>query len=75
MITNPRIEVGDVDYSKLSRTLRFKVAANSESIQMVEDICGRSDMTMEEVAAEMGKLLEKVILLDYSRGGHRIKYD
>ena len=75
MITNPKIEVGDVDYSKLSRTLRFTVAANSNSIQMLEDICGRKDMTMEEVAAEMGKLLQTAIQMSYTRGGMRIRYD
>ena len=75
MITNPRIEVGDVDYSKLSHTLRFRLAANSNAVQMIEDICGRTDMTMEEVAAEMGKLLQSAIQMNYHRGGMRIKYD
>ena len=75
MITDPKIEVGDVDYSKLSHTLRFKVAANHNAIQMVEDICGRSDMSMEEVAAEMGKLLQSAVLINSNRGGRRIKYD
>ena len=75
MITDPKIEVGDVDYSKLSRTLRFKVAANSNAVQMIEDICGRSDMSMEEIADEMGKLLEGALRTHYHRGGMRIKYD
>ena len=75
MITDPKIEVGDVDYSRLSHTLRFKLAANSNAIQMIEDICGRTDMTMEEVAAEMGKLLQTAIQTNYHRGGMRIKYD
>ena len=75
MITNPKIEIGNVDYSKLSHTLRFKVAANSDSIKMIEDICGRSDMTMEEVAVEMGKLLNSALFINYHRGGNRIKYD
>ena len=75
MITNPRIEVGDVEYSKLSHVLRFTVAANSPSVQMIEDICGRTDMTMEEIAAEMGKLLQTAIQMNYTRGGMRIKYD
>ena len=35
-----------------SRMLRF-TAANHNAIQMVEDICGRTDMSMEEIAAEM----------------------
>ena len=75
MITNPKIEVGDVEYSKLSHVLRFTVAANTNSIHMIEDICGRKDMTMEEIAAEMGKLLRSAILMNYSRGGMRRKYD
>ena len=74
MITNQKIEVGDVEYSKLSHVLRFTVAANSESIRTIEDISGRTDMSMEEVAAEMGKLLESAIRIHYNRGGMRIKY-
>jgi hypothetical protein len=75
MITNPKIETGDVEYSKLSHVLRFTVAANSNAIEMVEDICGRSDMTMEEIANEMGKLLQTTIHTTYHRGGMRIRYD
>mgnify|MGYP003140154377 CR=1 FL=1 len=75
MITNQKIEVGDAEYSKLSHVLRFTVAANSDAIRTVEDICGRTDMTMEEVAAEMGKLLQSAIQMNYHRGGMRINYD
>jgi hypothetical protein len=75
MITNPKIETGDVEYSKLSHVLRFTLAANTNAIQMVEDICGRSDMSMEEVAAEMSKLLQTAISNNYHRGGMRLKYD
>ena len=75
MITNPKIEVGDVEYSKLSHTLRFTVASNYNAVQMIEDICGRKDMSMEEVAAEMGKLLQTAIQMNYTRGGMRIRYD
>ena len=75
MITNPKIEVGDVDYSKLSHVLRFTVAANHNAIQMVEDICGRADMSMGEIAAEMGKLFQAAIVTNYHRGGLRRKYD
>ncbi len=75
MITNPKIETGDAEYSKLSHVLRFTVAANSAAIQMVEDICGRTDMSIEEVAAEMSKLLEMAIHTNYHRGGMRRKYD
>ena len=75
MVTNPKIEVGDVEYSKLSHVLRFTMAANNNSIQMIEDICGRKDMSMEEIAAEMGKLLQTAIQMNYTRGGMRIRYD
>ena len=75
MITNPKIEVGDVEYSKLSHVLRFTIASNSNAIQMIEDICGRTDMSMEEIAAEMGKLLQTAIQMNYTRGGMRIRYD
>ena len=75
MITGSKIEVGDVDYSRLSQTLRFKVAANHNAIKMIEDICGRTDMSMEEIAAEMAKLLQTAITTNYHRGGIRIKYD
>ena len=75
MITNQKIEVGDVEYSKLSHVLRFTVAANSHAVRTIEDICGRTDMTMDEVASEMGKLLQTAIQMNYHRGGMRIKYD
>ena len=75
MINNQKIDVGDVEYSRLSHVLRFSVAANSDAIRTVEDICGRSDMSMEEIAAEMGKLLQAALHTNYHRGGMRIKYD
>ena len=75
MITNQKIDVGDVQYSRLSGMLRFTVAANAETVQTVEDITGRTDMTFEEVAQELGKLLSTAIQINYSRGGLRRKYD
>ena len=75
MITNQKIDVGDVTFSRLSQTLRFTIAANLETIQTIEDITGRSDLTPEELAEEMGKLLHNAIQTNYSRGGMRIHYD
>jgi|TARA_A100001515_G_scaffold109766_2_gene90644 hypothetical protein len=75
MIIDPKIEIGDIDYSKLSDALRFKVSANGNAVQMVKDICGRPDMSVEEVALEMAKVLESAITIHYHRGGRRIKYD
>ena len=75
MITNQKIEVGDVAYSRLSQTLRFTVAANASTIQTIEDICNRNDMTMEEIAHHMGELLDQAVFQHYTRGGLRRKYD
>jgi RNA 3'-terminal phosphate cyclase len=75
MITNQKIDVGDVSFSRLSQTLRFTLAANLETIQTIEDITGRTDMSAEEVAEELAQLLSRAIQTHYSRGGMRIKYD
>ena len=75
MITNQKIEIGDVEYSKLSHVLRFTVAANHETIRTIEDIAHRNDMSMEEIAHHMGELLHGAIQTHYNRGGLRRKYD
>ena len=75
MITNQKINVGDVEYSKLSHVLSFTVAANMSAVETVEDICQRTDMTMDEIAKEMGQLLHQTIISNYNRGGMRRKYD
>ena len=69
------IEVGDVEYSRLSKQLTFKVVCNTDAILATEDSMFQpTDLTMED-AAEMGKKLQRVIYSDYSRGGMRIRYD
>ena len=75
MITNQKINVGEVEYSKLSHTLKFTVEANLSAITTVEDICGSRDMAVEEIAKEMGKLLHQAIITNYNRGGMRRRYD
>mgnify|MGYP003135972862 CR=1 FL=1 len=75
MINNQKIDVGDVEYSRLSHVLRFSVAANSAAIRTIEDIVGKNDMTMEEIATEMGKVLEHAIRMNYTRGGMRRRFD
>ena len=75
MIINQKIEVGDVEYSKLSRVLRFTVAANDETIRTIEDIAHRNDMSVEEIAHNMGEILRTAIQTHYNRGGLRRKYD
>ena len=75
MINNQKIDVGDVEYSRLSHVLRFSVAANSDAIRTIEDIVGRNDLSMEEIAQEMGKILEQAIRMNYTRGGIRRRFD
>ena len=75
MITNQKINVGEVEYSKLSHTLKFTVEANLSAITTVEDICGSRDMSVEEIAKEMGQLLHQAIISNYNRGGMRRGYD
>jgi hypothetical protein len=75
MINNQKIDVGDVEYSRLSHVLRFSVAANSDAIRTIEDIVGKKDLSMEEIAQEMGKILEQAIRMNYTRGGIRRRFD
>ena len=75
MINNQKIDVGDVEYSRLSHVLRFSIAANSDAIRTIEDIVGKNDLSMEEIAKEMGKILEQAIRMNYTRGGVRRRFD
>ena len=75
MITNQRIEMGDVEYSRLSGALTFKVPLNQEAVQTVEDIAGSTTLTPKEIASEIVVLLENAIQTNYHRGGLRRKYD
>ena len=70
-MNNHIVEAGDVHYSKLTHVLSFKIACNAEAIRMVEDIAHRNDMTSEEIAEEMRKLLEQAIYMSYHRVGLR----
>jgi hypothetical protein len=69
------VDIGDVRYSKLTHTLTFTVACGPETIRLVEDIAHRNDMTPEETATEIQKILHTAIYLNYHRGGRRMKYD
>ena len=70
-----QIETGDVEYSKLSKLLRFTVVCNMDSILAVEDTAGDTNMSMEQIAKEMGKILEQAIRMNYTRGGIRRRFD
>ena len=75
MMKNSLVEIGDVRYSKLTHTLTFTVACGPETIRLVEDIANRGDMTPEQTAGEVKKILHSAIYLNYHRGGRRIRYD
>lgn len=68
------VDIGDIRHSRLTHTLSFTVACSPEAIRMVEDFAGRNDMTAEETAEELRKVLETGIFTNYHRGGLRIKY-
>jgi hypothetical protein len=70
------IEAGEVEHNKLTNQLTFKIACNMDAILATEDTMMYSDqVSMEEIANEMAKKLERMIYTDYHRGGRRIKYD
>ncbi len=70
------IEAGDIEYNKLTKQLTFTVACNMDAILATEDTMMYPDqVSMEEIASEMAKKLQRMIHMDYTRGGMRIKYD
>jgi predicted DNA-binding protein YlxM (UPF0122 family) len=75
MITNQKIEVGDIQYSRLSGALNFTVSLNQETVKTIEDIAGSTDLSLREIAEEVTKLLQAAIHTNYHRGGMRRKYD
>ena len=74
---NILVEAGDVEYSKLSRQLKFTVVCNMDSILAVEDTAGDTNMSMEKIAEEMASKLKRSILSDYARRNFpsRPRYD
>ena len=75
MTMNHKINVSQVTYSPMSQALRFHIEANAGAMLMIEDIYGRNDMSVEEMAKHMGELLERCLMTEYHRGGLRRKYD
>ena len=76
------IEVGDIEYSKLSKQLAFKVVCNMDAILATEDsMLKPADSTMEEVAVEMGKAdlcsheCARVCFPGFDRNSYGTRYD
>ncbi|HAW79722.1 MAG TPA: hypothetical protein DCX27_08415 [Balneola sp.] len=68
-----KVEVGDVDYSELSETLKFTVVLNKTAIDcIIETLFTSRDMvTNEEVALAAADALNRGIAMDVTRGGMR----
>jgi len=64
------INVWDAEHSKLSKTVSFKVVCDQEIIDLVKAITYKDELTIDQVAAELGSLLEGAIHMNLPRS-HR----
>ena len=68
------IEVGDVQYSALSKQLTFKVACNFDAVMLKEEsMVGKENPTSQEIAEEMATKLKRCIMSDHTLGGFKIR--
>lgn len=65
------IEVGDVRHSRLSGGLTFTVSCDARVLDLLKEIVHNDEATPEALAEECRDLLERKIMIDYTRGGHR----
>jgi hypothetical protein len=68
---NNLVTVDGHSYSKLSHSLQVTVTLNATAIRMVEDVMRDNSSDMEAVSRELGTMLHRVILSDYTYGGMR----
>ena len=66
------VSVWDTEYNVLSKSLSFKVTCSPEVLELVGEITRRDDLTPEEIALELGVLLERSIHLNLPRT-HRFR--
>lgn len=64
------ISVWDANHNKLAETISFKLVCDDELIDIVKAITLKDDLTTEQVALELGQLLERSIHLNLPRS-HR----
>lgn len=73
MSSKLKVEIGDVEYSGLSGTMKFTVSLDQAAIDcIVETLFTSSDMvTHEEIALGARDILYRGIIMDLTRGGLR----
>ncbi len=68
-----KIGIGDIDYSDLSRSLKFTVVLNDKAIEYINETLIMNDSpSSEETVIAVRDILHRGILMDLYRGGMRI---
>jgi len=68
-----KIGIGDIEYSELSRSLKFTVVLNDKAIQYINETLIMNDSpSNEETVVAVRDILHRGILTDLYRGGMRI---
>ena len=69
-MSNKLVNIWDVEHNELAETLSFKVVCDHEVGDLLLAIARKDHMTKEEMALELGNLLERSIHLNLPRS-HR----
>jgi len=64
------VSVWDVEHNELSETISFKVTCDQEVVDLMKAITYNEDLSLNDVAFELGKLLERSIHMNLPRS-HR----
>ena len=70
MKSNRLVSVWDVEHNELAETISFKVVCDQEVGDLLIAIARKDSLTKEEMALELGSLLERSIHLNLPRS-HR----
>ncbi len=69
-----KIGIGDVDYSDLSRSLKFTMVLNDKAIRYINETLLMNDSpSSEDTVAAARDILFRGIMTDLTRGGMRRK--
>ena len=67
-----KIGIGDVDYSELSRSLKFTVVLNDKAIRYINETLLMNDSpSKEDTVSAARDILLRGIMTDLTRGGMR----
>ena len=68
-----KIGVGDVEYSELSKSIKFTIVLNDKAIEYINETLLMNDSpSTEDTVAAARSILHRGILTDLTRGGMRI---